>query len=47
MQSIVQEAGVLDWAYSDSADSAALQVVRKCRAGGLNQVIAGVRSAIK
>ena len=44
MQSIVQEAGVLDWAYSDSA---ALQVVRKCRAGGLNQVIAGVRSAIK
>ena len=47
VQSIVQEAGVLDWAYSDSADSAALQVVRKCRAGGLNQVIAGVRSAIK
>ena len=47
MQSIVQEAGVLDWAYSDSADSAALQVVRKCWAGGLNQVIAGVRSAIK
>ena len=44
VQSIVQEAGVLDWAYSDSA---ALQVVRKCWAGGLNQVIAGVRSAIK
>ena len=29
------------------SSSAALQVVRKCRAGGLNQVIAGVRSAIK
>ena len=33
-------------AYSDT-DSAAQQVVRKSWAGGLNQVIAGVRSAIK